>query len=146
MTEFSQAYLKQALWSSTDGYVCRSFDVSLESMGNDLAPETRERMEADCVKFEAENSADLRAITPEWRAFGSELRRGWWPWRSARSQWGRAFWLTRNGIPASDAWEDDTPVWWCMSYEWPGNRLTEACKAYGEYTLYIGDDGLIYGA
>jgi len=26
-----------------------------------------------------------------------------------------------------------------------GNRLTEACKAYGEYTLYIGDDGLIHG-
>ena len=114
-TELSQAYLEYALWSSTD--VVEGEDVALDSVGNDLAPETREQMEADCVKFEAENSTDL------WE-YGTQ------------SQGGHDFWLTRNGHGAG-FWEDDTPV---------GNRLTEACKAHGEFTLYIGDDGLIHGA
>ena len=114
-TELSQAYLECALWSSID--VVDGMDVELDSVGNDLAPDTRAEMEADCVKFEAENSTDL------------------WEY-GTRSRGGHDFWLTRNGHGAG-FWEDDTPV---------GNRLTEACKAYGEYTLYIGDDGLIYGA
>ena len=55
-TELSQAYLECALWSSID--VVDGMEVELDSVGNDLAPDTRAEMEADCVKFEAENSTD----------------------------------------------------------------------------------------
>lgn len=49
---------------------------------------------------------------------------------------GHDFWLTRNGHGAG-FWDGD----------WPdtGDTLTEACKAYGEVYLYVGDDGRIYG-
>lgn len=50
---------------------------------------------------------------------------------------GHDFWLTRNGAGAG-FWDGDWP-------EPAATRLTEASKAYGEFTLYVGDDGRIHG-
>jgi len=50
---------------------------------------------------------------------------------------GHDFWLTRNGHGAG-FWDGDWP-------DDAGGRLTEASKKYGEFNLYVGDDGLIHG-
>lgn len=49
---------------------------------------------------------------------------------------GHDFWLTRNRHGAG-FWDGD----WL---ERPAYRLTESARSYGEYDLYVGDDGLIY--
>jgi hypothetical protein len=50
---------------------------------------------------------------------------------------GHDFWLTRNGH-GSGFWDGD----------WPdsGEELTAISKTFGEYDLYVGDDGAIYGS
>lgn len=82
-----------------------------------IAPETLAKMVADCAKFQTENADDIGE-------------------RDERA--GHDFWLTRNGHGAG-FWDGDYP-------EEIGKRLTEASKVYGEFNLYVGDDGLIYGS
>jgi hypothetical protein len=50
-------------------------------------------------------------------------------------QAGHDFWLTRNGHGAG-FWDGDWPE--------SGDKLTEACKAWPEVSLYVGDDRRIY--
>ena len=51
---------------------------------------------------------------------------------------GHDFWLTRNGHGAG---------FWDGDYEEPdATTLTKASKAYGEFDLYVGDDGEIHGS
>lgn len=88
---------------------------SLEDM--DIAPETLEEMEKDCDDFV--------------ESFG-HLFEGY-----DDAQAGHDFWLTRNGHGAG---------FWDGDYDEPeATELTDAAKAYGEYTLYVGDDGDVYG-
>lgn len=84
---------------------------------SDIAIETRGQMVDDCIKFFDANYDDI----------SSDLARA-----------GHDFWLTRNGHGAG-FWDGDWP-------EDVGERLTAASKAFGEYVLYMGDDGQIYGA
>jgi hypothetical protein len=114
--DFLNAYIECALWSSTDN----SDDQGGEPLDanyspDDIAPETLERMRADCAKFYAANRDDI----------GGEDARA-----------GHDFWLTRNGHGAG-FWDGDWP-------EEIGERLTAASKAFPEVDLYVGDDGLIY--
>jgi hypothetical protein len=83
----------------------------------DLAPETLERMAADCAKFQ-EAHGEL---------FTAEHYNG---------IAGHDFWLTRNGHGAG---------FWDGDWEEPiATRLTDASKAFGECNLYVGDDGKLY--
>lgn len=82
----------------------------------DIAEETQAKMIADCAKFQLDNADDI----------------------NDSSQAGHDFWLTRNGHGAG-FWDGDYP-------EEIGKRLTLASKAYGNFNLYVGDDGLIYGS
>lgn len=84
--------------------------------GRELATETRDRMLRDARMFYNER-CDLFANDDK--------------------QAGHDFWLTRNGHGAG-FWDGDWP-------EPLGKTLTNASQAYGEFNLYIGDDGLIYG-
>jgi len=93
---------------------------------SDLAPETLLDIEADCRSF--------------WRRFGcfinvAECTRGDGSWSNA-AQAGHDFWLTRNGH-GSGFWDGD----WSEPY---GEMLSNGSKAYGEFQIYLGDDGLIY--
>jgi hypothetical protein len=115
MDRFLEAYIVAALWSSTDESTTEGGDFLDTNYGpDDLAPETLEKMKADCEKFQAENAKDIE---------GKE------------EQAGHDFWLTRchHGCGYFDG-------------DWPeaGDRLTEACRAFAEVDLYVGDDGLIY--
>jgi hypothetical protein len=114
---FTRAYLECALWSSTDESTPQGGEPMDQNYSvTDIAPDTLAAMVRDCQKFQQENADDI--------AFQCDRA-------------GHDFWLTRNGHGAG-FWDGD----------WPnevGTRLTEASKKYGEFNLYIGDDGLIYG-
>lgn len=83
----------------------------------DIDPNTLKEMIADAKEFQAENSEDIGD-------------------RDTRA--GHDFWLTRNGHGAG-FWDGDWP-------KGPDDRLTESAKEFGEYNLYVGDDGMIYGS
>lgn len=84
---------------------------------SDIAPETLEKMEADAESFQKEN----------------------WDYISGNvTQAAHDFWLTRNGHGAG-FWDGD----W---RDKPEYRLVKSAESYGEYNLYVGDDGLIYGS
>jgi hypothetical protein len=113
---FLLAYITAALWSSNDESTSDGGEPLDRNYGpDDLASETLEKMKVDCDRFIAENAKNIA---------GDE------------EQAGHDFWLTRCGH-GSGFWDGD----------WPdaGERLTAACKSYPEVTLYVGDDGLIYG-
>ena len=118
---FTRAYMECALWSSSDG------DTPLDSNNGieDIAPETRQQMIDDCAKFQAENSEYLIAAIEKEDVCPSVIQR----------RAGHDFWLTRCHHGAG-FWDGD----WLIN----GDKLTEACKAYADVDLYIGDDGLIY--
>jgi len=113
LTAFQLAYFASALWSSTED---NGDPLDEKYSLTDLAPETVDKMIADCDKFTAENAADLE---------GEDMEAA-----------GHDFWLTRNGHGAG-FWDGDWE-------EKKGERLTEASKKFGESNLYVGDDGKIY--
>lgn len=82
----------------------------------DIAPECLQRMIDDCAKFQAEQ--DLTD----------------YPLKNA----GHDFWLTRGGHGCG-FWENN------FGTEEQCDKLTEACKRLGEFNLYPGDDGKLYG-
>ena len=114
---FTRAYVECALWSSTDESTPQGGEPMDQNYTiTNIDPDTLAAMIQDCQKFQEENAADI--------AF-------------ERDRAGHDFWLTRTGH-GSGVWDGD----------WPddvGDRLTEASKKYGEFNLYIGDDGLIHG-
>lgn len=114
---FLEAYIKCALWSTTDD-ADRPLDDRLDI---ELAEETRANMAADCTKFETEQSAFY-------------LHHGW-----THAQAGHDFWLTRNGHGAG-FWDRDFD----RCFGSCGRALAEMAQAYPQVDLYVGDDGYIY--
>lgn len=111
MDQFTTAYFECALWVSIDD---NGTPLDREYSVRDISAATRERMENDCARFQAENP-DV-ADNP--------------------THAGHDFWLTRNHHGAG-FWDGDWP-------KEQGERLTTAAHAYGEFDLYVGDDGRIY--
>lgn len=73
LDQFTRAYIKCALWSSTDEDgepLDRNCDAS------DISEETRAQIIADCAKFQSENAENIGI---DWEQAGHD------------------FWLTRNG-------------------------------------------------
>jgi hypothetical protein len=126
LDDFTLAYIEAALWSSNDDSD-ESGGEPLDSNYSidDLDPDTLAMMADECRRFQEENAADLaRYDHPEWTA--AELG-------------GHDFWLTRNHHGAG-FWDRSK----CLPED-AGKRLTSASHKYGEYYLYLGDDGVIYG-
>ena len=126
---FTLAYLETALWSSHDNSDPQTGGEPLDrNYGiDDIDPETLARMIADCAAFQAEH----------WGVFAADgacLRCG--PDFDEIGLAGHDFWLTRNGHGAG-FWDGD----WS---EEAAAILTPAATAFGEFDLYVGDDGLIY--
>lgn len=110
---FTEAYITAALWAETD-----DDGTPLDSGDYELAEETRQRMIADCAKFQAENPVIFTDEYP-----------------GTLEQAGHDFWLTRNRHGAG---------FWDRGHGTIGEVLTNAAKSFGQCDLYIGDDGLIY--
>ena len=150
---FTKAYVEAALWSSSaelgkcdqcdSGRVTvnpeteccascggkvwgtdRSFQ-DLEMEVDSIAEQTLDSIVADCAKFQMDNAELL--------IDGNNLKNGVY---TTDERAGQDFWLTRNGHGCG-FWDGD----WA---EPAATKLTEASKAFGEVSLYIGDDGLIY--
>lgn len=131
MDDFTRAYMEAALWSSVDDEG-EPLDVGRDY--SDIAPETRERMERDCREFQAANLDALACAcaAAEWLA--EEQRYSKPDYDMAQA--GHDFWLTRNGHGAG---------FWDRGLGICGEALTRASEKAGAFTLYVGDDGLIYG-
>lgn len=135
LVEFLAAYIKAALWSSTDDDG-QPLDKSYGEA--ELAPETLARMKADCTTFLAHPlGGRLIAIAERLEAEGK-----WSPPSGAHCSVmeyaGHDFWLTRNGHGCG-FWEGD----WPKGIGEGLDRLTQKC---GTYDLYVGDDQLVHGA
>lgn len=132
MDDFTKAYLECALWASTDNSDPETGGDPMDAnySEDDIAPETLERMTRDCARFQAEN-ADALAC-----AYGHESYRHPPSGAEGPDMAGHDFWLTRNGHGAG---------FWDRDLGKAGEALTRASKAYGSFSLYVGDDGLIYG-
>jgi hypothetical protein len=83
----------------------------------DIAIPDRSRLVTDLCVFAVANAADLADMDP--------------------AQVGHDFWLTRNHHGAG---------FWDRGMGEAGDRLTAAAEAWGEASLYIGDDGRLYAA
>lgn len=121
LDKFTKAYIEAALWSSTDDN-----DEPLDSNYDqfDLAPETMEKIAADCRKFQLDNYGELESV------YLSDLRHG------DCEHAGHDFWLTRNHHGAG-FWDGDWP-------EPEASKLTDSAHSFGEVYLYVGDDGQLY--
>ena len=133
LDKFTRGYIEAAFFSTNDEAdetggepLDKNYDVG------DLADVTLARMKADCARFQA-LYGDL--IAYDNRKGGYDSIRGD---DSLDAAAGRDFWFTRNGHGAG-FWDGD----WA---EPAATRLDEASKSFGEYDLYIGDDGEIYGS
>ena len=169
MSEFLDAYITCALWSSND----ESDESGGQPMDSnysesDIAPETLAEMTGDCERFCSENAALLESACE---------RPGY---NMARA--GHDFWLTRNGHGAGfwdrSELESDSEEYEALTLElqghcanWTdphdkaasakwgeivgkrnalnaeslGEKLSEAARKFGSYDLYIGDDKQIWG-
>lgn len=112
MNTFTEAYVRCALWSSTNG---DGTPLDADHSVEDIDPGTMQHMIDDCEKF----------CTGFARHWDDDARAG------------HHFWLTRNRHGAG-FWDGDYS-------DTVGTLLTDAAHAFGEFDLYVGDDGLIYG-
>lgn len=117
---FTQGYVTAALWTGNtendpEGNGGDDFE-SADLDADDIDRDTLAAMVVQCADFQAANAADLAE-------------------HSNPHQAGVDFWLTRNGHGAG---------FWDRGLGALGDRLTAASHTYGECSLYLGDDGLIY--
>lgn len=110
-------YIACALWTSTD-----DDDVNMDENydADDLAPSTLDKMREDVEAF-----------------VESVEEAGWDVSAWSDEQMGHDFWLTRNGHGAG---------FWDRGQGKVGDDLTALAHPFGEFSLYVGDDGAIYGA
>lgn len=127
--QFLAGYIGAALWSS--------YDESDENGGNpmdqnysddDLAAETLEAMQAACERFQSENAALLSIYYQHVNRVDDS---------PVEAYAGHDFWLSRNGHGAGFFDRDYVP-------SETQDALQSAAEAFGNFDLYIGDDGRIY--
>lgn len=125
---FFRAYVGAALWSSTDDEgepLDKGRDI------DDVAAETLDAMERDCLAFYAANKDAIHCEdAPMSRDFEGPIAH-----REAAMA-GHDFWLTRCGHGAG-FWDGDWP-------EPYATQLDNAAKTFGNVDLYVGDGGKVY--
>lgn len=124
LDHFTLAYIEAGLWSSQD-----NDDEPLDSRFSvdDISSDTLMQMVKDCAEFQAACS----------HFFEMRFYKGRNPSGSVTEYAGHDFWLTRNGHGAG-FWDGD----WKSEAE---SLLDRTSKQFGEYSLYVGDDGQIHG-
>lgn len=129
MDTFTSAYIECALWSSGHSKEGDNEDTPFDKTHSidDISKSTIIQMIADCEKFQKDNG---HLITEENYNGSGEY--------SAEEIAGHHFWLTRNRHGAG-FWDGD----WKKQ---PANILTKRSEKFGEFFLYLGDDGKISGS
>ena len=135
---FTRAYIEAAFWTEEEqltesmgeempGIIIQAatlesrYDRESAPSFDMLAESALEQIKQDCAHFQTAYSLLLHDLY-----FSHDFD---------PSQAGHDFWLTRNGHGAG---------FWDRGLGLLGDKLTEAAQAFGETSLYIGDDGLIY--
>ena len=114
LSAFTRAYV-DAIWFTETGP--DAGDKLQNKEFSDFAPETVDKIVSDCAAFELANTALLSLA-------------------GDAEQNGHDFWLTRNRHGAG---------FWGRGYHPDiGDALTQKAHAFGEASLYAGDDGLLY--
>jgi hypothetical protein len=137
MKQFINGYIECALWASSD--TLPDGEV-LEGLENEtLAPEALAQLSGFAEDWAREN-VDLLAMAICRHGFNDTYRDadGVQRFREEYS-WGQAghdLWLTQAHHGAG-FWDRKLPGDL-------GEKLTDAAQKYREYTLYVGDDGLVY--
>jgi hypothetical protein len=126
--DFLRGYLHCALWLGTD----ESDDSGGDPLDqhydlDDFAPESVAKALAECEAFQEANAADLEEFYEIWPISPDG--------DSKEAFAGHNFWLTRNGHGTG---------FWDRQAGAVGDRLTEACGAWAERNVYIGDDGKLW--
>jgi hypothetical protein len=117
---FTQGYIEAMFFTSTGS----ADDEELEhATVADLAPETLDKIRADCAKFQVDNRANLDEAIDCGRINGYDDEAA-----------GRDFWYSRNGHGVG---------FWDRDLGEIGDRLHEAAK-HREVSLYEGDDNRLY--
>lgn len=127
MQSFLDAYIETALWSSSDESTPQGGEPMDTNYGPDnIHLDTLALMRADCEAFQTANAELLARCLPgrEW---------------SADAMSGHNFWLDRNAHGCG-FWSSDS------SPGELGQSLSDACKPFGEFSLYVGDDDKIHGS
>ena len=120
LDEFSESYIDTALWSTSDESSANGGEPLNKNYDlNDINQATFDKMVADAEQFQTEQAALLE------ESGLSDARAG------------ELFWLNRNGHGHG---------FWGEDLDDAGEALSEAAHEFGEYDLYVGDDGLIYGS
>jgi len=122
MDNFTKAYIEAALWSSNDDNG-DPFDENYTV--DDISLETKMKMTVDCINFQKDNKVNLD------KAYKLYPENEW----TNEEQAGHDFWLTRNGHGCG---------FWDRGIGEVGDTLTEECKKYGVFDIYVGDNGEIY--
>lgn len=134
LSDFTRGYVDAMLFTE-----CHCDNPELEEKGfSDFAPETLDRIIADCAGFEMTNARYLANAyaREEWAedSTGKEYKRE--PYTPEQA--GHDFWLTRNGHGAG---------FWDRGLGDTGKQLTNACghgTRWQSVDLYAGDDGKLY--
>jgi hypothetical protein len=119
LPSFVQGYIEAMFFTDT-GYA-ENGDLEHATV-EELAPEFKDRIEADCAAFVQQADALLRKACAEH------------PYEMVQA--GRDFWFTRCGHGVG---------FWDRGLGDVGDKLSDACKQFGNVDIYRGDDGLIYG-
>lgn len=123
LNKFIDGYIACALWSSAD---VDGDPIDGNYNSDDLAMETKAKIEKDCHDFYNDNKNNLGKYCDE---IGKDPETAW-------EYAGHDFWLTRNGHGCG--------FWDRILNEELGNVLTEAAKSAGGCDLYVGDNGKLY--
>ena len=115
---FIKGYLICALWSTLDD---KGNPLEQRFQIDDIDPDSRTNMEADCATFIKANETPLAKYLEKYPADYA----------------GHDFWLTRNGHGAG-YWDRSLPIL--------GELLTGAAQAFNSQDLDVGDDGKLYVA
>ena len=119
---FTRQYIETALWSTNDESDERGGDpLDKNYSSSDISDETMKSIVEDCADFQ-EKYSDLLSES------GIDDERA-----------GHCFWLSRSGH-GSGFFDEDT-----IDEEFQ-DPLQEAAESYGNFDLYVGDDGEIHGS
>lgn len=121
LDQFTRAYIAAALWATVDD---NDEPLDVNYSAEDLAEETLVRIASDCERFQHDNGDLIVSENCNYQTYSAEVYAGY------------DFFLTRNGHGCG-YWDGD----WEKTV---GERLTEAARKFGEFNLYVGDDGKLY--
>ena len=127
---FTKAYVEAAMFTTNDNSDPSGGEpLDKNYSPRDIDPKTLMKMAEDCQRFQKENAQDLAQTRVEDGATWTADEQGGHDFWLSRNGHGAGFFDAHNGIP----YPDDV-----------AERLQDDAHNWGNFDLYVGDDGKIY--